>query len=69
MAKKTRDAGLDRRDLKGLIRQKNASTSIDTLRKTYGEGFAAGCQGSTRLDALLDRTGTKTLSEYLKRAK
>jgi hypothetical protein len=69
MAKRTPNAGLDnrRRDLDGMIRQKNSSTRIDTLRKTYGRDFAEGLRGDAKLDTLLDRAGVKTLSEYLKR--
>ena len=50
-----------------MIRQKNSSTRIDTLRKTYGRDFAEGLRGDAKLDTLLDRAGVKTLSEYLKR--
>jgi hypothetical protein len=55
------------RDLDGEIRQKNSSTQIGTLRKTYGKGFAQGYRGDTRLETLLDNSGVRSLSEYLKR--
>jgi hypothetical protein len=66
----TRQPGLDsrHRDLNGEIRQKNGNTRIDTLRETYGEDFARGQRGDMRLETLLERSGVRTLSEYLKRA-
>ena len=66
MVKRT---GLDNRyrDLDGEIRQKNGSTRIDTLRKTYGRDFARGYRGDMKLDTLLNNSGVRTLSEYLKR--
>lgn len=65
----TKRLGLDHRyrDLDGEIRQKNGNTRVDTLRKTYGEDFAQGNRGDMRLDTLLDKTGARSLSEYLKR--
>lgn len=65
----TRRTGLDNRhrDLNGEIRQKNGNTRVDTLRQTYGEDFARDVRGDTRLDTLLDRSGARSLSEYLKR--
>jgi hypothetical protein len=66
MAKKTRlDGRL--RDLDGEIRHKNSNTRIDTLRSTYGKGFARGYRGDAKLDTLLDNSGVRSLSEYLKR--
>jgi hypothetical protein len=61
--------GLDgrHRDLDGEIRQKNSNTRIDTLRKTYGDDFAKGHRGDMKLDTLLDNSGVRSLSEYLKR--
>jgi hypothetical protein len=65
----TKETGLDHRyrDLNGEIRQKNGNTRIDTLRKTYGEDFAQGHRGDMKLDTLLDNSGARSLSEYLKR--
>jgi hypothetical protein len=58
--------GLDDRDSNGEIRHKNGSTRIGTLRETYGESFAAGMRGDMKLDTLLERTGSQSLSQYLK---
>jgi hypothetical protein len=60
--------GLDNRcrDLNGQIREKNGKTRIDTLRQTYGENFAEGMRGDAHLSTLLDRTGSDSLSDYLK---
>ncbi|WP_316180800.1 hypothetical protein [Bradyrhizobium sp. SZCCHNRI1009] len=62
--------GLDgrHRDLNGEIRQKNGNTRIDTLRETYGNDFAKGHRGDMRLDTLLESSGARSLSEYLKRS-
>jgi len=69
MSRRTCNTGLDNRcrDLNGEIRQKNGGTRIDTLRRTYGEDFAAGHRGNMKLDTLLSQTGAKSLTEYLKR--
>jgi hypothetical protein len=60
--------GLDRRyrDENGQTREKNGNTRIDTLRETYGEDFALGLRGDAHLKTLLDRTGSQSLSDYLK---
>jgi hypothetical protein len=63
---KKSDAG--HRDLDRLISEKNSSTRIDTLRKTYGTDFARGYGGDTKLDTLLRNAGVRSLSEYLKRS-
>lgn len=65
---KPRHAGLDgrARDNDGEIRRKNGNTRVDTLRETYGEDFAPGVRGDMHLETLLDRTGAKSLSDYLK---
>ena len=62
------EPGLDdrHRDLNGQIRRKNENTRIDTLRETYGDGFAPGMRGDAHLGTLLERTGFESLSEYLR---
>lgn len=69
MSKKSHQTGLDNRhrDLNGEIRQKNSNTRIDTLRQIYGGDFAKEYRGDMSLGTLLDRTGVRSLSEYLKR--
>ena len=61
--------GLDRRhrDADGRINEKHNNTRIDTLRETYGDDFAHGVRGDMKLRTLLERTGTKSLSDFLKR--
>lgn len=63
-----RQPGLDdrHRDENGQIRRKNDNTRIDTLRETYGEGFAPGLHGDAHLGTLLDRTDSDSLSDYLR---
>jgi hypothetical protein len=60
--------GLDNRerDSNGQIREKRGDTRIDTLRQTYGDSFAPGIRGDAHLKTLLDRTGSASLSDYLK---
>jgi hypothetical protein len=60
--------GLDDRyrDNSGQTREKNSNTRIDTLRDTYGPDFAPGLRGDAHLRTLLDRTGSNSLSDYLK---
>jgi hypothetical protein len=50
----------------GRPREKNGKTRIDTLRETYGDDFAAGLRGDAYLRTLLDRTGSSSLSDYLR---
>ena len=71
MTRKPQHLGLDgrSRDKDGEIRAKNGNTRIDTLRETYGEGFAPGVRGDMHLDTLLDRTGAKSLSDLVKNKK
>jgi hypothetical protein len=59
--------GLDDRcrDKDGEIRRKNGNTRVDTLRETYGPGFAAGVRGDTKLSTVLRRTGARSLSELV----
>lgn len=61
-------SGLDdrKRDTTGSVREKRGDTLVATLRQTYGESFAPGVRGDTHLKTLLDRTGSSSLSEYLK---
>ena len=66
--RKDKRPGLDgrERDGNGQIREKRGDTRIDTLRRTYGDGFAPGIRGDAHLKTLLDRTGSNSLSDYLK---
>ena len=59
---------LDRRhrDDDGATRRKNSNTLVGTLRRTFGDDFAAGHRGDMELGTLLDKTGFDSLSDYLK---
>ncbi len=46
--------------------EKTGDTRIDALRRTYDNGFAPGIRGDAHLSTLLDRTGSNSLSDYLK---
>lgn len=65
-----RQPGLDdrHRDKDGQTREKNGNTRIDTLRQIYGDDFATGLRGDAHLRTLLDRTGSDSLSDYLRRS-
>lgn len=54
------------RDQNGQIDRKHGNTRVDTLRQTYGPGFAPGVPGDTQLQNLLDRAGADSLSQYLR---
>lgn len=60
--------GLDGRDRdkNGQIRAKNGNTHISTLRGEYGPHILPGVPGNTKLDTVLHRTGTPSLSQLLK---
>ena len=60
--------GLDDRcrDADGEIRRKRGDTLVGTLRGGYGPNFAPGVRSDMRLDTLLNRTGSASLSDYLK---
>ena len=55
------------RDKSAQFLEKTGDTRIDTLRQTYGDSFAPGIRGDAHLSTLLDRTGSNSLSDYLKR--
>ena len=56
----------NRRERSGQVREKRGDIRIDTLRQTYGDSFARGIRGDAHLKTLLDRTGSASLSDYLK---
>jgi len=61
--------GLDgrMRDEDGEIRHKRRDTLVGTLRKEYGEGFAAGYRSDAELGTVLDKEGVETLDQLLKK--
>ena len=61
--------GLDgrSRDQNGEIRHKNGTTLVGTLRQTYGNNFASGARADMKLDTLLQRNGSASLSQFLKK--
>lgn len=67
MAKKK--TGLDgrHRDTTGQTSKKKGNTRVDTLRKTYGDSFAAGYRGDMHLSTLLVRENVESLDQLLKR--
>ena len=69
MATKHFPKALDKRqrDRNGEIRQKRGDTLVRTLRKEYGEHVLPGFRSTTRLDAVLKKTGTESLHQLLKK--
>jgi hypothetical protein len=67
-AQKLASKGLDarHRDTTGEIHHKMGNTRIGTLRKTYGEHFAAGWRSDMKLNDLLKETGAKSISDFRK---
>lgn len=65
------DTGLDQRcrDEDGTIRRKRSDTHVATLRREYGDDFAAGIRSDATLGTVLDRAGVASLSEYLRTRK
>lgn len=65
------DTGLDDRcrDADGEIRRKRGDTLVGTLRDEHGPSFAPRVRSDMRLNTLLNRTGSASLSDYLKNHK
>jgi hypothetical protein len=61
--------GLDNRerDQNGEIRRKNGNTRVDTLRETYGDEFGREVRGDAKLETLLNRTNSRSLTDYRKK--
>ena len=62
-------AGLDsrHRDRDGTIERKKGNTKVGTLRQEYGPNFGGGIRSDAQLETVLERTGCRSLSEYLRR--
>lgn len=69
MSHRAKQPGLDGRSRNndGETRAKRGDTRVDTLRKTYGEDFAAGSRGDMHLKTLLEREGVKSLNDLLEK--
>jgi len=52
----------------GQIREKRADTLVSTLRAEYGEAFAKGYRGSTKLGAVRENEG-KSLHQLIRAMK
>jgi hypothetical protein len=61
--------GLDNRmrDEDGTIREKRSDTIVKTLRKEYGEDFAADYRSDAKLGTVLKKEGVKSLDQLLKK--
>jgi hypothetical protein len=64
----TKQPGLDHRhrDKNGEISRKHGNTLISTLRKTYGEDFAAGIPGHSNLSDALHQLDEPSLSKLVR---
>jgi hypothetical protein len=54
------------RDRNGEIGRKHGSTSVGTLRKTYGASFALGCRDDEKLSDVLQKIDEHSLSGLLR---
>lgn len=65
------DTGLDQRcrDEDGRIRRKRSDTHVGSLRREYGEDFAAGIRSDAMLGTVLKKSGVESLSQYLRTRK
>jgi hypothetical protein len=54
------------RDKNGEISRKHGNTLIRTLRKTYGQGFAAGCADDAKLSDVLSKLDDTSLSHLIR---
>jgi hypothetical protein len=52
---------------RGDSRRKRGDTQVKTLRAQYGEQFLPGFRATTRLDAVLKKTGAESLLQLLKK--
>jgi hypothetical protein len=55
------------RDSSGATSRKKGNTRVDSLRKTYGDSFAAGFRGDMHLSTLLEREHVESLDQLLKK--
>jgi hypothetical protein len=51
----------------GEISRKKGNTRVDSLRKTYGDGFAEGYRGDMHLQTLLEREHVDSLDQLLRK--
>jgi hypothetical protein len=54
------------RDKNGEMSRKYGNTLIRTLRKHYGDDFAAGCDGSEKLSGVLRQLDELSLSRLVR---
>jgi hypothetical protein len=68
MSNKHCNNGLDDRcrDADGEIRHKRSDTLVRTLRDEYGDDFASDFRSDATLGTVLNETGARSLSDYLR---
>lgn len=54
------------RDTNGQISKKNGNTLVSTLRKIYGNSFAARHPATATLDEVLNKLGETSLSQLVR---
>lgn len=66
---RAKQPGLDgrHRNNDGTTRAKRGDTQVSTLRRIYGDDFAAGYRSDMRLDTLLKREGVVSLNDLLEK--
>ena len=60
--------GLDKRhrDADGEIIKKHGDTKVSTLRDTYGDSFAPGVHGNSKLSTVLQELDRSSLNQQIK---
>ena len=53
------------REKNGEISRKHGNTSVGTLRKTYGKGFARACSDTEKLSNVLVKLNKDSLSQLI----
>ena len=66
---RVKQPGLDgrHRNNDGTTRAKRGETQVGTLRRIYGDDFAAGHRSAMRSDTLLKREGVASLNDLLEK--
>jgi hypothetical protein len=66
---RAKQPGLDGRHRNNdeTTRAKRGDTQVGTLRRIYGDDFAAGRRSDMRLDTLLKREGVASLNDLLEK--
>jgi hypothetical protein len=62
--KQRRTLDIPHRNFAGRLDKRHRDTTVGSLRKTYGPGFAKGYRRDVKLSTVLESTGAGSLDEY-----